>query len=238
MMADQEKDLNLVAGGSKAAPRRTKRGRWSAQEVAEKIVGLIEQGEYHPGDRLREQELVERFGVSRTPVREALRALEAKSLIRIDPMRGATVLRLSDEALQHTLEIRGVLLGLAARRAAQHASPEERENLVVTARELLDRVPSITPSAFAEASAWMATLMVRAARSERLRDAVHLYHQGGPKLFDVLGFGTLARRRRTAAGWNRIADAIDAGDLAGAERLTLRQHQEMTEAALDMLPTP
>jgi DNA-binding GntR family transcriptional regulator len=68
-----------------------KRKRSIAEQVAHQLSDLIEARAYLPGERLREQEIGERFQVSRGPVREALRILEAKSLVHIEARRGATV---------------------------------------------------------------------------------------------------------------------------------------------------
>ena len=79
---------------------------------------MILTGEYGPEERLIEEQLAERLGVSRTPVRQALTMLEAEGLVEIAPNRGATVCSFSTEDVWDIYDLRAVLEGHAARRAA------------------------------------------------------------------------------------------------------------------------
>ena len=88
------------------------------------ILEAIDVGKYRPGDRLVESELAERFGVSRTPIREALQRLETQSLLARDG-RSLIVASLDHTQLSELYVVRGELEGLAARLAARHAAPEE-----------------------------------------------------------------------------------------------------------------
>ena len=92
------------------------------------ILEAIDIGVYKPGDRLVESELAERFGVSRTPIREALQRLETQSLLSRDG-RSLIVSSLDHNQLSELYIVRAELEGLAARLAAQHATPEELEVL-------------------------------------------------------------------------------------------------------------
>lgn len=82
-------------------------------------------GDFKPGQRLMEVQLAEQMGVSRTPVREAIRKLELEGLVIMVPRKGAYVAGLSVEDIEEVLEIREVLEGLAANLAAIRASDEE-----------------------------------------------------------------------------------------------------------------
>ena len=88
------------------------------------ILEAIDAGVYKPGDRLVESELAERFGVSRTPVREALQRLETQSMLSRDG-RSLIVASLDHNQLAELYTVRTELEGLAARLAARHASEEE-----------------------------------------------------------------------------------------------------------------
>jgi DNA-binding GntR family transcriptional regulator len=92
------------------------------------ILEAIDGGLYRPGDRLVESELAERFGVSRTPVREALQRLETQSLLARDG-RSLIVASLDHSQLAELYVVRSELEGLAARLAARHAAAEEIEVL-------------------------------------------------------------------------------------------------------------
>ena len=88
------------------------------------VLAAIDEGVYLPGDRLVESELAERFGVSRTPVREALQRLETQSVLVRDG-RSMVVSSLDHDQLGELYVVRAELESLAARLAAQHAAPEE-----------------------------------------------------------------------------------------------------------------
>jgi DNA-binding GntR family transcriptional regulator len=90
----------------------------SAVRVHDELRADILGGRCGPGSRLREEEIAERFGLSRTPVREALRRLEADGLVVVTPRRGAEVVRWRDDDIAELVELRALLEGHAARRAA------------------------------------------------------------------------------------------------------------------------
>lgn len=105
------------------------------------LLEAIDQGEFRPGDRLVESELAERFGVSRTPIREALQRLETQSVLARDG-RSLVVSSLNHDQLGELYVVRAELEGLAARLAAQHAAPEEVRvlwEMIRKDRELLER---------------------------------------------------------------------------------------------------
>lgn len=93
-------------------------------------------GELEPGAWLRQTELAEHFNVSRTPVREALRALEREGLVRLVPHHGAQVAPLSLETFEEIYALRSGVEGLAARKAAEIARPHDYEALLAQLDEL------------------------------------------------------------------------------------------------------
>ena len=90
-----------------------------------RLLQAIDTGEFPPGARLIETELAERFGVSRTPVRQALGRLEAQGIAARDPRGGLSVAALDYDQLGELYEVREMAEALAARLAARHASPTE-----------------------------------------------------------------------------------------------------------------
>ncbi len=94
------------------------------------LLDAIDRGDYAPGARLVEAELAERFGVSRTPVREALNRLETQGVVARDARRGVIVASLDYDQLGELYAVREVMEALAARMAARHASPAEIALLV------------------------------------------------------------------------------------------------------------
>ena len=104
--------------------------------VLERLRELIFAGEYGPEERLVEEHLAERLGVSRTPIRQALTMLEAEGLVEIAPNRGATVCSFSIEDVWDIYDLRAVLEGYAARRAAKRMGIDEVEVLRRSAGEM------------------------------------------------------------------------------------------------------
>ena len=98
------------------------------KDAYELILDAIDSGIYRPGVRLVESELAERFGVSRTPIREALQRLETQSLLTRDG-RSLIVASLDHAQTAELYAVRQELEALAARLAAQHAADEEVEVL-------------------------------------------------------------------------------------------------------------
>lgn len=87
--------------------------------VVDRLRALILTGEYSPKERLVEEQLADRLGVSRTPIRQALTTLEAEGLVEIAPNKGAAVCSFSIEDVWDIYDMRAVLEGHAARRAAE-----------------------------------------------------------------------------------------------------------------------
>lgn len=107
------------------------------------ILEAIDVGIYRPGDRLVESDLADRFGVSRTPIREALQRLETQSLLERDG-RSLIVASLDHNQMAELYMVRRELEGLAARLAARHATEEEIRVLrdMVTADDALVADPA------------------------------------------------------------------------------------------------
>jgi DNA-binding GntR family transcriptional regulator len=102
--------------------------------VYEELKALILTGKIIPGTRLMETELAESMGVSRTPIREAIRKLEKEGLVTIEPRKGVYASQISTEDMIAILEVRQNLDGIAAQFAAVRATEEQLE-LLKTASE-------------------------------------------------------------------------------------------------------
>lgn len=96
-----------------------------AERIAERLRGLILADAIAPGTPLRERQLAERLGVSRTPLRDALKVLAADGLVRLSPHRGATVAALSPAEIDEKLGVLAALEGFAGEEAAGRASDGE-----------------------------------------------------------------------------------------------------------------
>jgi DNA-binding GntR family transcriptional regulator len=105
-------------------PAETIAGRLGARLADEIITGVLA-----PGTKLDERELAERFSVSRTPIREALRELKARGLVELTPRRSIIVATIGIERLEELLDAECELEALCARRAAESMTTMERKEL-------------------------------------------------------------------------------------------------------------
>ncbi|MER7563688.1 GntR family transcriptional regulator [Streptomyces sp. NPDC048523] len=124
-----------MSNQGKVAPARR---RGLADEVADRIREAIFNGAYAPGEQLREVELSGELGVSRGPVREALRLLEREGLVHCAWHRGTTVTTLSAEDVAELDSLRGALEDLAVRQVIAHASDEDLASIAKTA-DMMER---------------------------------------------------------------------------------------------------
>jgi DNA-binding GntR family transcriptional regulator len=104
----------------------------ATKRLRDEIENEIVSGLLLPGDRLDEVSLAERYGVSRTPIREALHSLEASGLIETRPRRGAVVVEIGPDRLFEMFEVMAELEALCARRAARRLTESDQRELLAT----------------------------------------------------------------------------------------------------------
>ena len=104
--------------------------------VAKELEAAILSGQLKPRERLTEMDLISRFGGSRTVIREALKKLEAKGLVRTMPYRGAMVADLTVEEVEEIYFVRAAIEKLAARLVSRNIRPDEIQSLKRLAREV------------------------------------------------------------------------------------------------------
>ncbi|QTF92129.1 GntR family transcriptional regulator [Halomonas sp. BM-2019] len=107
------------------------------REVADRVRDMIEQGELASGERIPERELCEAFGVSRTPLREALMVLASEGLVELPPNRGARVKQLTYKMVKDTYDLMAALEGLAGELACQYIEDEEIERIAALHEQML-----------------------------------------------------------------------------------------------------
>ena len=90
----------------------------------------ILKGELAPGERLMEKQLAEKMGVSRTPIREAIRKLELEGLVIMIPRKGAEVAKITEQDIKNVLEVRAALESLAVKLACQKMTDEDMQVLL------------------------------------------------------------------------------------------------------------
>jgi DNA-binding GntR family transcriptional regulator len=185
-------------------------------QIADQIGARIVEEDFAPGERLKEVELAQSFGVSRATIREALRILEQRSLVKILPQRGARVTELRRKELEDLFEMRAALLGLASRRLAERASPsglrELRAGLGALESSLNDA------SQYARASSAMVATITRLSQNEQLATYIAEFSQRFGR-YARLGLASQDRRKKSLSHWRKLVAVISKGDAAVAESL-------------------
>ena len=195
--------------------------------VLERLRALILTGEYGPDERLVEEQLAERLGVSRTPVRQALTMLEAEGLVEIAPNRGATVCSFSIADVWDIYDLRAVLEGHAARRAAGRIVDGELGRL----RELAGEMEGLA-GRFEDHEEETRTLVglnqefhsiiVEAGRNRRLQHLINRTVEI-PLMFKAFFWYTPHERVISNHYHRQILGALERGDADRAE-IIMREH--------------
>ena len=125
-------------------------------------------GDIEPGERLMEIRLAEKLGVSRTPIREAIRMLQLEGLVNMTPRRGTVVAEISNEDLKNVLEVRKVLEQLAVAKACENISDETVNELRENIKEFNAAIRKKNPSDIANIDVVFHDIIYKATGNERL----------------------------------------------------------------------
>ena len=210
------------------------RGQPAADGVYATLRQAIVTGQLQPGERLAEEHLARNFGVSRTPVREAILRLETEHLALREERRGAVVGSLGEQDVLEVYAVRAALDGLAARVAASNADPADHARM----RWLNDRLAEATARrdrrTMAELNIQFHEALCEAARNTTLLRFMRQLHDSVRRLgLTTLAFGDRADEALTEHA--ALLDAIEGGDGALAERLAQDHMHRASEARVAMV---
>lgn len=133
----------------------------------------ILKGELKPGERLMELQLASKLGVSRTPIREAIRMLEQEGLAVTIPRKGAEVAKMTEKDMEDVLQIRDALDELAASIACEQITPEEMDELRRTMREFEEYTKTADLKRIAEADVRFHDIIYKATRNPKLENMLN-----------------------------------------------------------------
>lgn len=199
--------------------------RTLADKVCEKIVTAIVIGEIAPGSKISEPELAKEYGISRGPLREAIRRLEGLKLVERKPHVGARVVKLSLKELVEIYRVREALEGMACRMAAEFMSRDEIQDL----RDLLDEhergVEQLEGRSYfqKEGDLDFHYRIVQGSKNDKLLELLgsDLYHL--VRMYRYQFSVSSSRPKRALKEHRQIVDAIEARDPELAEML-MRRH--------------
>ena len=207
----------------------------SRAEVAyQRLKSAIQSRQFEPGQRMREAEIATWLGISRTPVRDALKLLESDGLLVAAPRRGLIIAELDQQQVAEIYALRSALEGLAARMAAQHASSAELSALVDVVERQAQAGPDDDPNALAELNRRFHQLIYGAARNRYLLDVLGSL-ESSLALLPGTTYSAAGRRDTAHAEHKAIVTAIEAHDPDAAEAAARRHIQEAERVRLLMM---
>jgi DNA-binding GntR family transcriptional regulator len=186
-------------------------------------------GRLKPGERLMEVQLADEMGVSRTPVREAIRKLELDGFVVMIPRKGAYVASITLKDIADVFEVRAALEGMAAGLAAERITEDEMEQLE---RSLLKeaRLDSEGISNFVDNDTLFHEMIYSASRNKQLQHIItHLREQ--IQRFRTTSLSQPGRTRESLDEHKKIVEAITSRDVDSARNLA-REHIENAEQSL------
>lgn len=158
----------------------------------------ILKGELKPGERLMELQLASKLGVSRTPIREAIRMLEQEGLAVTIPRKGAEVAKMTEKDMEDVLQVRDALDELAASIACEQITVEELEELKRTMREFEESTKTGDVKRIAEVDVKFHDIIYKATRNPKLENILNnlreqMYRYRVEYLKDERSFPTLIK---------------------------------------------
>jgi len=191
------------------------------EKILETIRESILKGTLKPGEKVAEPELAERFGISRTPIREAFRQLESEGYLTVIPRKGAVVTSLSERDVSEFYAIKSILEGYAARLAAKLLTDKDIERLELINERLAQLAREGDVKTFFRIHNEFHELFIKAAGNEKLQE---LIEQVGMK-FNRLRMASLSlpgRMEISVAEHDRIIGAFKRKNGEEADRLVSR----------------
>lgn len=198
--------------------------------VFETLRQAIIDGVLRPGERLMEVQLAEEMGVSRTPVREAIRKLELEGFVIMVPRKGAYVADFSVKDIADVFEIRAALEGLAAGLAAERITDAELENLERALVRVGECVQTGDIEALVAADTEFHDILYRASRNQRLAQIISNLREQIQR-YRKVSLAHPGRSRNTIEEHKKIVEAVADRNAALAESLA-QDHIENAENSM------
>lgn len=154
----------------KQPPMENEPGKTLSQTISDRLAEEIVLHRFQPGERLDEQSIATRFGVSRSPVRDALRQLASTRLVEHLPRRGFSVAAMAPADLDGLFEASGEIEALCAKLCALRAAPSERKRIEFVHQQAAKAAASGDAKAYAELNEEFHALIYAGARNKTLQD--------------------------------------------------------------------
>ncbi|HHY46230.1 MAG TPA: GntR family transcriptional regulator [Firmicutes bacterium] len=206
----------------------------AGEGVFQKLRRMILDGELKHGEHLVERRLAEMMHVSRTPVREALRKLEAEGLVRREPYRGLVVVKFTPQDAVEIFRIREVLEGLATQLAASHRSGTHLRTLRSLLAKMEKALDNGDEEGFGKLHVQFHDAIYRAAESPRLYNLITSVREY-LESFTRIGYRLPGRKQQACEEHRGIVERIASGDVISAEEIARMHIRHSKDALLAIL---
>jgi len=191
-------------------------------DVARAIRGLIQSGELRPGERIHEVALADRFGISRTPLREAIKILATEGLLELLPNRGARVASISEDEIDEMLEVIAGLEAMGSEFACQRATDSELGAIAALHDRMADAYSRRDHLDYFELNRQIHEAIIAASRNTTLR-TVYATLSGRVQRARYVAHKTEAQWQDAMDDHERMMDLLRLRDGEGLARL-MRAH--------------
>ena len=198
--------------------------------VCETLREAIRSGVLKPGERLMEIQLADELGVSRTPVREAMRKLELEGYVIMLPRRGTYVANISIRDINGVIEIRTTLDALASGLAAERITEEELEQLERLLVSIGENIETRNMKKVVEDDMEFHDILYKASRNQRLVGIISNLREQMTR-FRSMSMSYPGRLKKTLEEHSRLVEAIAQRDVELAQKLAV-EHMENSEQTL------
>jgi DNA-binding GntR family transcriptional regulator len=188
------------------------------ESILETIRSAIISGTLKPGEKVAEPELAERFGISRTPIREAFRQLESEGYLSVIPRKGAVVVSFSQRDVEEFYAIKSILEGYAARKACEKLSPRDIEKLQSINDKLRLMAEENDVRNFFKVHNSFHDLFIKAADNEKLTELIATL-LGRFQRLRIASLSLPGRMELSVIEHQKIIDAFRDGNAELAEKL-------------------
>jgi len=194
----------------------------------------ILKGELVPGERLMEKQLAERMGVSRTPIREAIRKLELEGLVVMVPRKGAEVASITEKDITDVLEVRGTLEALAVRLACEKMSEKDIKRLIKVKDEFEEAAKSKKTEKLINKDVEFHDIIFQSTGNEKLIQIINnlreqIYRFRVKYIFEMENYTQLVEEH------DEIVNSIKNKDKKKAEAIALKHIKNQEETVIEMI---
>ncbi|MBO8170045.1 MAG: GntR family transcriptional regulator [Thermoanaerobacteraceae bacterium] len=224
----------MPVGQYKLSPIKLENYKPLREIVFETLREAIISGKLKAGERLMEVQLAEEMGVSRTPVREAIRKLELEGFVVMVPRKGAYVAGISTKDITEVFEIRAALESLAASLAAERITEEELEELERLLVQVAECAQKDDLEKLIEIDTQFHDCLYKASRNDRLVQIISNLREQIQR-FRTTSLASPGRMKQTLKEHKKIVEAISQRDMKLAHDLAIEHIENAENSILEAL---